>query len=72
MSEEKSRKTIEKRIISYLKDIQVLTGKSECYALKMVAQIKEELDKKTYQPLSIKEFCLYIGLEVEKVKKALV
>ena len=72
MSDGKSDKIGAKRICIYPKDIQVLTGKSERYARKVVAQIRQHYDKSKYQLLTIKEFCDYMGLLEEEVKKALI
>ena len=69
---EKSEKISVKRICIYPKDIQLLTGKSERYARKVVAQIRHYYDKNKYQLLTIKEFCDYMGLEEEEVKKVLI
>ncbi len=61
-----------KRVIIYPKDIQLLTGKSERYARKLVAQVKKYYNKESHQPLSIKEFCQYMGLEFEEVKQVII
>jgi hypothetical protein len=45
-----------------------LTGKSERYARKLVSQIKKHFEKEKYQPLSIKDFCQYMGLNEEEVR----
>jgi hypothetical protein len=72
MTEDKSLKTSAKRVVIYPKDIQLLTGKSERYARKLVYQIKRHFEKEKYQPLSIKEFCDYMGLELEEVKATII
>jgi len=72
MTEGKSDKIGAKRICIYPKDIQILTGKSERYARKVVAKIRQHYDKNKYQLLTIKEFCDYMGLEEEEVKVAIV
>ena len=61
-----------KRICIYPKDLQVLTGKSERYARKVVAKIRRHYEKDKYQLLTIKEFCDYMGLEEEEVKEAII
>jgi hypothetical protein len=71
MTSEKDDKISAKPICIYPKDIQVLTGKSERYALKVVAQIRRHYDKSKYQLLTIKEFCDYMGLEEEEVKSSI-
>jgi hypothetical protein len=72
MESEKNDKISAKRICIYPKDIQLLTGKSERYARKVVAQIRRYYVKDKYQLLTIKEFCDYMSLEEEEVKEALI
>ena len=67
-----STSLVEKRICIYAKDIQVLTGKSERYARKVVAQVRLHYSKSKDQLLTIKEFCEYMHLDEQDVKKALV
>jgi hypothetical protein len=67
-----STSLVEKRICIYAKDIQVLTGKSERYARKVVAQVRQHYSKSKDQLLTIKEFCEYMHLDEQDVKKALV
>jgi hypothetical protein len=61
-----------KRICIYPKDIQMLTGKSERYARKLVAQVRMHYKKNKGQLLTIKEFYDYMGLEEKEVKNAIV
>jgi len=68
MESVKREKISEKRICIYPKDIQVLTGKSERYARKIVADIRRNYKKNKHQLLSVKEFCDYMGLNEEEVK----
>lgn len=61
----------EKRICIYAKDVQVLTGKSERYARKVIAQVRHHFSKDRGQLLTIREFCEYMCLEENEVKKAI-
>jgi hypothetical protein len=63
---------IEKRICIYAKDIQLLTGKSERYARKVVAEVRQHYSKSKSQLLTIKEFCDFMHLDEQEVKKAIV
>ena len=72
MTNEKIDKISANRICIYPKDIQVLTGKSERYARKVVAQIRRHYDKSKYQLLTIKEFCDYMSLNEEEVRSSLI
>ena len=52
-----------KRVVIYPKDIMIITGKSERYSREILKKIKTHFDKEDYQCISIKEFCLYMGLD---------
>jgi hypothetical protein len=71
MENGKNDKMSAKRICIYAKDIQMLTGKSERYARKVIAQARQHYSKTKNQLLTIKEFCDYMGLEEEEVKQAI-
>jgi hypothetical protein len=71
MGEEKNTKIEAKRICIYPKDVQILTGKSERSARKIIAKLKLMHSKDKHQFISVKEFCDYAGLEEMEVKKLL-
>jgi hypothetical protein len=71
MDEEKTMKIEAKRICIYPKDVQVLTGKSERSARKIIAKIRLIHSKGKHQLVSLKEFCDFIGLEEMEVAKRL-
>lgn len=56
-----------KRIVIHPKDIMIITGKSERYARYLIKQIKEELNKKSHQYVTIKECANYLGLDPEEL-----
>ncbi len=56
-----------KRLCIYAKDVQMITGKGERFARKIIKQIKQKLGKKPHQFVSIKEFCDYVDLQYEEV-----
>lgn len=60
-----------KCICIYPKDIQILIGKSERYARKVVAQIRRHYAKSKCQLLTIKEFCDYMSLNEDEVKSSI-
>ena len=72
MGESKMTKLEAKRICIYPKDVQLLTGKSERSARKIIARLKIIHSKNKHQLVSVKEFCDYIGLEEMEVKKLLI
>ena len=54
-----------KRACIYPKDIQRITGRSERYGRKLLNDIKEYLDKKPHQFVTINEFSEYSGIEID-------
>ncbi|HEY4788207.1 MAG TPA: hypothetical protein VIH57_19270 [Bacteroidales bacterium] len=71
MGEEKNTKIEAKRICIYPKDVQILTGKSERSARKIIAKLRLIHSKDKHQFISVKEFCDYAGLEETEVKRLL-
>ena len=57
-----------KRLCIYPKDVQWITGKSDRQARDIVFKIKKQYNKQKHQPISIDEFCIYMALDVNKVK----
>lgn len=71
MEVEKKVKIREKRICIYAKDIQILTGKSERYARKVISQVRQFYSKDRNQLITIKEFCGFMNLDEQEVKDSL-
>jgi len=46
----------------------IITGKSERYSRYLIQRIKKHLNKEGHQIVSIKEFCVYLGLEMSEVE----
>ena len=59
------------RIILCCSDLELITGKSQKTCLKLIQTIKDALDKKKHQKLTIKEYCEYEGIQYEEVVEAL-
>lgn len=59
------------RVCIYPKDIQIVTGRSERYGRKLIAEIKKWLSKENHQLVSIEEFCQYTGLKKENVMQSI-
>ena len=57
-----------KRACIYPKDVQRITGKSYRQSLRMLQQIRRDLNKEKEQYISIDEFCIYTGLKFEHVE----
>jgi hypothetical protein len=56
-----------KRIIIYPKDVQRITGKSDRYGRQLLDKIRQHFAKEPHQFVSIDEFCLFTGLNIEQV-----
>lgn len=59
------------RICIYPKDIQRITGRSERYGRKLIAEVKTYFGKQPHQFITAEEFAEYSGLDVEKVEEYL-
>ena len=57
------------RLCIYPKDVQRITGRSERYSRNLIRRIMQELNKKEHQFLTVSEFCIYTGIDEEKVKR---
>lgn len=55
------------RICTCVKDIQIITGRSERYARILLQEIKEKLGRSKVQLVTIKELCDYLGLNEAEV-----
>lgn len=62
----------QKRVCIYPKDVQRVTGKSYRYARLLLIEIKIKLNKEEHQFISIDEFCVYTGLQLELVQPLIV
>ncbi len=59
------------RIVIYAKDIMTITGKSQCTARRMMAQIKKKFDRSARGGINIDDFCNFTGFTHETVKENL-
>ena len=57
------------RLCIYPKDVQRITGRSVRYSRNLIRKIMQELNKKEHQFLTVSEFCIYTGIDEEKVKE---
>ncbi len=56
------------RICIYPKDIQRITGRSERYGRNLLNEIRSKLNKAPHQFITIDDFAVYSGLDVDLVK----
>jgi hypothetical protein len=59
------------RLVICAKDIQLITGKCERTARRIIATIKTLHNKHKARYVSLKEFCDYSGLDAEEVLKVI-
>lgn len=60
------------RVCIYPKDVQRITGKTYRQARLYLNKIKTNLNKEPHQLISIEEFCVYSGLQMEHVVRCIV
>ncbi|WP_083832429.1 hypothetical protein [Flavobacterium sp. ACAM 123] len=65
-------KTATTRLCIYPKDIQRITGKSYRQSIRMMQNIRKELNKLQNELVSIEEFCQYTSLKYEQVEPLIV
>ena len=59
------------RLCIYPKDIMIITGRSDRYGRNLIKKIKHHLDKLQHQVVTVDEFCQYMGLQSDIVRKQL-
>ncbi len=59
------------RICIYAKDVQVITGKSERAARKLLSRIREHYCKARHHYITIGDFCDYTGVGEEEVRRVI-
>jgi len=65
-------KSHNKRLCIYPKDKQRITGKSYRQSLRLLNKIRNDLNKLENEFVSIEEFCIYTGLNFEKVLELII
>jgi hypothetical protein len=63
---------IPKRVCVYPKDVQRITGRSEKYARRLLHAIRQNLNKQSYQFVTIEEFAQHVGIDIETVKQFII
>jgi hypothetical protein len=60
------------RLCIYPKDIQRITGKSYRQSIRLLQNIRKELNKLQNEFVSIEEFCQYTSLKMEQVEPLII
>lgn len=64
-------KIIPERVVIYARDIENITGRKEDAAHKYMQRMRKKFGKEKHQFISVKEFCLYSGIDEEVVREFL-
>ena len=56
------------RVVVYPKDVENITGRSERTARKLLQKIKQATGKSKDAFVTVKEFCLFTGIDEELIK----
>ena len=56
-----------KRMAISAKDIQIIEGKSDRFGRKRILEIKKALNKEPHQLITIDEYAIYMGIDVNQV-----
>jgi hypothetical protein len=59
------------RCVIYVKDIQLLTGRSESYARTIIRTIKKSIGKHKHQFVTYEEFANFSGLSLQDLEERL-
>jgi hypothetical protein len=65
-------RTETKRLCIYPKDIQRITGKSYRQSIRLLQNIRKELNKLQNEFVSVEEFCQYTSLKMEQVEPLII
>lgn len=60
-----------RRIFITVTDLQIITGTSERNCQKIMRTIKDSLQKKPFQHVTIREYCHYENIDINEVLEAL-
>ena len=59
------------RIVIYPQDVALITGRSDRYGRMIIKRIKEHLGKEQHQFVTIKEFALYMAIDVSVIESVI-
>jgi hypothetical protein len=56
------------RVVLYPKDVENITGRSDRTSRKLLQKIREALGKSSFEFVTVKEFCVFTGINEDLVK----
>ena len=63
---------IRQRMIIYSKDVEIITGRKHRTCCTLLQSIRKSIGKNKHQFVTIKEFCIYTGLDEELVREFII
>lgn len=63
---------LKKRLIIFPKDVQIITGRSERYAQRLILKIKISYQKEPHQFVTVEEFAAFAGIPKELVDQYII
>lgn len=60
-----------RRLFITVSDLQIITGTSDRNCQKIMRTLKDSLNKKVYQHITIKEYCQYESIDINEVLEVL-
>lgn len=63
---------LKKRLIIFPKDVQIITGRSERYAQRLILKIKTSYQKEPHQFVTVEEFAAFAGIPKELVDQYII
>ena len=65
------RALTKKRLNIYPQDVERITGRSASHCRRLIGMIRLVYNKKKHQGVTVKEYCDYMGVEIEEVEQYL-
>lgn len=63
---------LKKRLVIFPKDVQIITGRSERYAQRLLVKIKISFRKEPHQFVTVEEFANFAGIPKEQIDKYII
>ena len=63
---------LKKRLIIFPKDVQIITGRSERYAQRLLVKIKISFQKEPHQFVTVEEFAAFAGIPKEQIDQYII
>ncbi|MEP7375912.1 MAG: hypothetical protein ABI675_21125 [Chitinophagaceae bacterium] len=61
-------KKVPQRVVLYPRDVENITGRRDRTARRLLQKIREAFSKQPHEFITVKEFCVFTGIDEELVK----